>query len=43
MKFDRLGVFEYSREKNTYSYNLKPNVSARVKHSRKNKILKIKY
>ena len=41
MKFDRLGVFEYSREKNTYSYNLKPNVSARVKHSRKNKILKL--
>ena len=41
MKFDRLGVFEYSREKNTYSYNLKPNVSARVKHLRKNKILKL--
>ena len=41
MKFDRLGVFEYSREKNTYSYNLKPNVSARVKHARKNKILKL--
>ena len=41
MKFDRLGVFENSREKNTYSYNLKPNVSARVKHSRKNKILKL--
>lgn len=41
MKFDRLGVFEYSREKNTYSYLLKPNVSARVKRSRKNKILKL--
>ena len=41
MKFDRLGVFEYSREKNTYSYNLKPNVSARVKHARKNKLLKL--
>ena len=41
MKFDRLGVFEYSREKNTYSYNLKPNICARVKHARKNKILKL--
>ena len=41
MKFDRLGVFEYSREKNTYSYGLKPNIGARVKHARKNKILKL--
>ena len=41
MKFDRLGVFEYSREKNTYSYDLKPQVPAKVKHARKNKILKL--
>ncbi len=41
MKFEKLGVFEYSREKNTYSYSLKPQIPARVKHSRKNKILKL--
>ena len=41
MKFERLGVFEYSREKNTYSYSLKPQVPAKVKHARKNKILKL--
>ncbi len=41
MKFERLGVFEYSREKNTYSYSLKPQIPARIKHSRKNKILKL--
>ena len=41
MKFERLGVFEYSREKNTYSYSLKPQLGARIKHSRKNKILKL--
>lgn len=41
MKFERLGVFEYSREKNTYSYSLKPQIGARVKRSRKNKILKL--
>lgn len=41
MKFDRLGVFEYSREKNTYSYSLKPQIGARIKRSRKNKILKL--
>lgn len=41
MKFDRLGVFEYSREKNTYSYSLKPQISAKIKHKRKNKILKL--
>ena len=41
MKFERLGVFEYSREKNTYSYSLKPQVPAKIKHLRKNKILKL--
>ncbi len=41
MKFERLGVFEYSREKNTYSYSLKPQILARVKHKRKDKILKL--
>lgn len=40
-KFDRLGVFEFSKEKDTYAYNLKPQIPARVKKSRKNKILKL--
>lgn len=41
MKFERLGVFEYSREKGTYSYNLKPQIKAPVKRKRKNAILKL--
>ena len=41
VKFDRLGVFEYSREKNTYSYGLKPQISAKIKRQRKNKIMKL--
>lgn len=40
-KFDRLGVFEFSKEKGTYAYTLKPQIPARVKKSRKNKILKL--
>lgn len=40
-KFDRLGVFEYSREKGTYSYNLPNRVPAKIKHCRKNQIMKI--
>lgn len=40
-KFDRLGVFEYSLEKGTYSYDLPNRVPARIKHSRKNQIMKI--
>lgn len=38
-KFDRLGVFEFSKEKNTYAYDLKPQVNKRVKTKRKNAIL----
>lgn len=33
-KFDRLGVFEYCREKGTYSYSIKPQISKKVKHQR---------
>ena len=33
-KFERLGVFEYSREKGTYSYSLKPQIGKRVMHQR---------
>ncbi len=41
MKFDRMGVFCYSREKGTPSYLLKPQVSKRVSKSRYNKLMKI--
>ncbi len=41
MKFDKLGVFEYSKEKDTYAYSLKDQVSARVKKQRKNKLMKL--
>ncbi len=38
-RFDRLGVFEFSKEKETYAYNLKPQVPKRIKEKRKNEIL----
>lgn len=41
MRFDKLGVFEYSKEKNTYSYNLKNQVPAKIKRQRKNAIMKL--
>ena len=41
VKFDRLGVFEYSREKNTYSYDLDNQVSAKEKTRRKKEIMSI--
>ena len=40
-KFDRLGVFEFSKEKGTYAYGLKPQIRSSVKKARKNKILKL--
>ncbi|GBF23281.1 ribosomal protein S12 methylthiotransferase, partial [Candidatus Gastranaerophilus sp. (ex Termes propinquus)] len=39
MRFDRLGVFEFSRERGTYAYSLKNQVSASVKKRRKKQIL----
>lgn len=41
VKFDRMGAFEYSREKNTYSYDLKPQITSKVKKQRLDKIMKI--
>jgi ribosomal protein S12 methylthiotransferase len=41
VKFDRMGVFEYSREKNTYSYGLKPQITAKVKKQRRDKLMKL--
>lgn len=41
VKFDRMGAFEYSREKNTYSYGLKPQISKKVKKERRDKLMKL--
>lgn len=41
VKFDRLGAFEYSREKGTYSDGLKPQISAKVKHERYKKLMEL--
>ncbi|MCD7779445.1 MAG: 30S ribosomal protein S12 methylthiotransferase RimO [Candidatus Gastranaerophilales bacterium] len=41
MKIDKLGVFEFSREKNTKAYNLKPQISAKLKKERKRKLMEI--
>lgn len=41
MKFDKAGVFEYSREKNTYAYTLKPQIKANIKKKRRNSLMKL--
>lgn len=41
VKFDRMGVFEYSREKNTYSDKLKGHLSPKIKRERKDKLMKL--
>ena len=41
MRFDRLGVFEYSREKGTTSYSLKPQISKKIKHQRYKKLMEL--
>lgn len=41
MKFDRMGVFCYSREKGTPSYAMKPRVPQRVAKQRYKKLMKI--
>jgi ribosomal protein S12 methylthiotransferase len=41
MKFDRLGVFQYSREEGTTSYKLKGQVPKRIKRERYNKIMEL--
>ncbi len=38
-KFEKMGVFEYSREKNTPSYGLKPLVSAKTMKERREKLM----
>ena len=41
MKFDRVGVFEYSRERGTPSYDMKPRVSKKVAHKRFKELMEI--
>jgi ribosomal protein S12 methylthiotransferase len=39
MRFDRLGVFTYSHEENTHAFNLKDDVSAKIKKKRADAIM----
>lgn len=41
IKFDRMGVFEYSKEKGTLSYSMKNHIPAKIKHQRYNKLMKL--
>ncbi len=41
IKFDRLGVFEFSREKDTPAYTMKPQIPAKIKKERKKKIMQL--
>lgn len=41
IKFDKVGIFEYSREKNTYAYTLKPQIKSTIKKKRRNKLMKL--
>ncbi len=41
MKIEKLGVFEYSKEKNTKGYKLKPQIPAKVKKQRKNMLMEL--
>ena len=40
-KFDKMGAFEFSKEKGTYAYNLPEQIPARIKKQRKNKLMKL--
>lgn len=40
-RFDKLGVFEYSREKGTFSYSLPNQVKAKVKKQRRDSLMKL--
>ena len=41
IRFDRMGVFEYSREKNTASYSMSHQVPAKIKHERYKKLMQL--
>ena len=40
-RFDKMGVFEYSKEKNTISYSQKPHIHAATKRKRKDTLMKL--
>ena len=40
-KFNKMGAFEFSKEKNTYAYDLPNQIPARIKKQRKNKLMKL--
>ena len=41
MELDRVGVFEFSKEKNTKAYKLKPQIPAKVKKQRKKLLMEL--
>ena len=41
MKFERLGLFSYSHEENTHSYNMEDNVAEEIKQKRTNEIMEL--
>lgn len=41
VRFDRMGAFEYSKEKGTYSYSLKGHLPAKIKKARRNKLMEL--
>lgn len=40
-RFDKMGVFEYSKEKNTISYLQKPHIKANIKKKRKDSLMRL--
>ena len=40
-RFDRLGVFEFSKEEGTPAFDMKPQISAKLKKERKKKIMEL--
>lgn len=41
MRFDKMGVFEYSREKNTTSYAMQDQIPAKIKKQRRKKLMSL--
>ena len=41
MKFDKMGVFTYSKEKNTFAYDLTNQVPKKIMNYRKNKLMEL--
>ncbi len=39
IKFDKMGVFEYSHEKNTASYDMQNQIPAKIKKARRNRLM----